>query len=94
MEPLFVRARWERTVDAVVPSWDVTANLRGPLWRIAHDAGMLVTSADVADVKECPGCGWLFLDVSRNRSRRWCDMATCGSRDKMRRYHWRRRVDS
>lgn len=34
-------------------------------------------------------CGWLFLDRSKNRSRRWCSMELCGSRDKMRR-HYRR----
>jgi predicted RNA-binding Zn ribbon-like protein len=35
-------------------------------------------------VKVCPGCGRAFVDRSRNRSRHWCDMATCGSRAKMR----------
>ena len=38
-------------------------------------------------VGECPSCGWLFLDTSRNGRRRWCSMATCGSRDKARRYY-------
>ncbi|MEY8570587.1 CGNR zinc finger domain-containing protein [Brevibacterium linens] len=39
-------------------------------------------------LKSCPGCGWLFFDTSRNRSRRWCSMQTCGGRDKaLRHYH-------
>ena len=58
---------------------------------IAYAAGALLLSTDRPPIKECPGCGWLFLDHSRNGSRRWCDMRTCGSRDKMRRYYRTRR---
>ena len=36
---------------------------------------------------ECPSCRWLFLDTSRNGRRRWCSMATCGSRIKARRHY-------
>lgn len=46
-------------------------------------------------IKRCPGddghCGWLFLDTTKNRSRRWCSMQTCGSRDKMRRLYRRKK---
>jgi len=31
-------------------------------------------------------CRWLFLDTSKNRTRRWCDMKICGNRAKARRY--------
>ena len=34
-------------------------------------------------------CDWLFLDISRNQMRRWCDMKTCGNRDKARRHYER-----
>ena len=30
-------------------------------------------------IRECPNCGWLFYDSSKNGSRRWCSMTTCGS---------------
>ncbi|TME22984.1 MAG: hypothetical protein E6I68_08150 [Chloroflexi bacterium] len=43
-------------------------------------------------VRECPGpgnCGWLFIDLSKNASRRWCDMRTCGNRAKVHRYYTR-----
>ncbi|MBX6750298.1 MAG: ABATE domain-containing protein [Micromonosporaceae bacterium] len=60
-----------------------------PLWPIGRSAGELLTGADLDRIGECPGCGWLFLDTSRNGTRRWCSMATCGSRDKMARYHRR-----
>jgi predicted RNA-binding Zn ribbon-like protein len=41
-------------------------------------------------IKVCDGCPWLFLDTSRNHSRRWCSMDDCGARTKMRRYRARR----
>jgi predicted RNA-binding Zn ribbon-like protein len=47
------------------------------------------TDATWSRVKVCPGCGTAFVDASRNRSRRWCDMGTCGSRAKMRAYRAR-----
>jgi predicted RNA-binding Zn ribbon-like protein len=59
---------------------------------IAYAAGHLLLVADHPPVKECPGCGWLFLDRSNNGRRRWCDMQTCGSRDKMRRFYRSRRA--
>jgi predicted RNA-binding Zn ribbon-like protein len=62
-----------------------------PLWPVGRSAGELLLTADLDRIGECPGCGWLFLDTSRNGSRRWCSMATCGSRDKMSRYHHRAR---
>lgn len=37
-------------------------------------------------LKVCPSCGFVFLDTTRNRSRRWCSMDDCGKEEKMRRY--------
>lgn len=59
--------------------------------RIVQSAVQLLTSADTSLLKSCPSCGWYFLDTSRNRSRRWCSMATCGNVAKARRYQERRR---
>jgi predicted RNA-binding Zn ribbon-like protein len=59
---------------------------------VAVDAlALLADEARLARVRRCPGpqCGWLFLDTSGRR--RWCSMATCGSRVKMRRLYERRR---
>ena len=36
-------------------------------------------------------CRWLFLDRSKNHSRRWCDMRICGNRSKTRRFYARQR---
>jgi len=58
-------------------------------WRIVEAALALLTSERFANVKTCPACGWFFLDTSKNKSRRWCSMATCGSNAKARRYYWR-----
>ena len=43
-------------------------------------------------LKLCDACPWLFLDTSRNHSRRWCSMNECGARSKMRRYRARQRT--
>jgi predicted RNA-binding Zn ribbon-like protein len=57
--------------------------------RIADAALALFTSPRVARMKACPAWGWYFLDVSKNRSRRWCSMSTCGASAKARRYYQR-----
>ena len=66
-------------------------DLRVLLWPIAYSAIELFTSAEEwKRVKECPGCGWLFLDRSKTGNRRWCSMDECGSRAKMRRQYARK----
>jgi predicted RNA-binding Zn ribbon-like protein len=68
--------------------------LRLPLDRIILGALDFVTSQRLQAVRPCanPRCGWFFLDTSRNRSRRWCDMAACGNSAKVRAHRARRRV--
>jgi predicted RNA-binding Zn ribbon-like protein len=67
-------------------------SLARPLWLVVGSAAALLTSEQLARVGQCAGesCGWLFLDTSRNRSRRWCEMEHCGNRAKARR-HYRRK---
>jgi predicted RNA-binding Zn ribbon-like protein len=64
--------------------------------RLAHAAVDLVRTADLTQLRACPvaegGCGWLFLDRSRNHSRRWCTMDDCGTHAKSRRLTSRRRT--
>lgn len=66
-------------------------HLEWPVWRVARSAAELLTAGEVERLKLCDAhdCGWLFVDASRNRSRRWCDMADCGNRAKARRYRER-----
>ena len=58
-------------------------------FRIVEAAAALLVSGALPRVKSCPTCGWFFLDVSKNRSRRWCSMDACGSVAKARRYYRR-----
>ena len=64
--------------------------------RVAEVAVDLLTRVDLTPLRACPpaegGCGWLFLDRSRARSRRWCVMEDCGARAKARRLNDRRRA--
>jgi predicted RNA-binding Zn ribbon-like protein len=89
------RAR-ERVVvgeDGFGWAWDRRpAGVDRVLWPLARSAAELLTSADLAFIRECQGedCGWLFLDTSRNRTRRWCDMRDCGNLAKVRRFRRRR----
>ena len=58
------------------------------LWEIGRAAGRLVLSPRLARVRACAAsdCGWWFVDETKNRSRRWCDMKLCGNREKLRRF--------
>jgi predicted RNA-binding Zn ribbon-like protein len=83
----------------------VSAERSGFAWRFAHDgtdlapmlapilrsAADLLTSGDLVRVRECGAdtCFWLFLDGSKNGTRRWCDMKVCGNRAKARRHYQR-----
>jgi predicted RNA-binding Zn ribbon-like protein len=78
----------------VVWTWDGSEGaLDRMLWRVARSAADLVVSAEAGAVRECAAetCGWLFVDRSRSRQRKWCDMAVCGNREKARRHYRRHR---
>jgi predicted RNA-binding Zn ribbon-like protein len=76
--------RWEWRPDGKKP-------LDRILWEAAQAAADLLTSPELQLVRFCeaPDCEWLFLDHSRNHSRRWCDMTSCGNRQKARRHYQR-----
>ena len=69
----------ERPIEAIL----------GP---ITLSAVGLLARADLSRIKQCPGydCGWLFVDTTKNRSRRWCEMEVCGNRAKQRRLRQRK----
>ena len=70
---------WEGRLDSV-------------LWPVAWRAALLLTGPDGARLRVCagPDCGWMYVDRSRNGLRRWCEMETCGTREKSRRRAERR----
>jgi predicted RNA-binding Zn ribbon-like protein len=78
------RARW---------AWSEDTHFDRILWPVLRAAAALLTSPDLSRLRECGAseCAWLFLDQSRNGSRRWCDMTVCGNREKARRFQRRTR---
>src|SRR5262249_20330653 len=77
-------------------SWDWNtgdAALDRLLWPVTRPGPEALTPTDRAAVGVCaaPACRRLFLDGSRNGTRRWCDMAVCGNRAKVQRHYARRR---
>jgi predicted RNA-binding Zn ribbon-like protein len=65
-----------------------------PAGAVALSAAELLVSADRERVGQCAderGCGWLFLDTTKNHSRRWCDSKECGNRERQHRYYERTR---
>ncbi|MEW6264853.1 MAG: ABATE domain-containing protein [Thermodesulfobacteriota bacterium] len=69
--------------------------LEAMLWPIVHSAAELLTLPPRYKVRRCAGhpcCQWLFLDQSKNQTRRWCSMELCGSRDKVKRYYHRQKA--
>ncbi|HET9487870.1 MAG TPA: CGNR zinc finger domain-containing protein [Chryseosolibacter sp.] len=61
---------------------------------IVKDAYDLLLSGKLDRVKECPNCGWLFLDTTRNGKRRWCSMKNCGSNIKALEWYHRHKGES
>jgi predicted RNA-binding Zn ribbon-like protein len=70
-----------------------TALAELPLWMLALSTTDLLTSEQMHMLRACGNdeCQWLFLDTSKNHSRRWCDMKICGNRMKARRFKAQRR---
>jgi predicted RNA-binding Zn ribbon-like protein len=71
-------------------TWPDTDDLDGITWPLAHSALDLLRSPQLRRLKRCVACPWLFLDGSKNGSRRWCTMNICGTDEKIRRYVTRR----
>ncbi|HXB57377.1 MAG TPA: CGNR zinc finger domain-containing protein, partial [Vicinamibacteria bacterium] len=88
------RLRIVGTRGALDWGFSADADFDRVLWPVIQSAGELLTSPARERLRECaaPNCAWLFLDASRNRSRRWCDMSVCGNRAKARRHYRRERA--
>lgn len=60
---------------------------------LALDAVAILTSPEIVRrIAACAECRWVFVDTTRNRSRRWCDPADCGNRARQRRHYYRERA--
>src|SRR5699024_10781925 len=67
--------------------WQNRSDMNFPFYQIIKSAYDLMTSDKLDRVKECGACGWLFLDESKNKRRKWCSMENCGSHVKAKRYY-------
>jgi predicted RNA-binding Zn ribbon-like protein len=73
---------------------DAHTNLGCVLWPVLVSAQDVLCRDDHTRLGACAGpdgCGWLYYDTSKNRSRRWCSMQSCGNSAKARRHYARRR---
>lgn len=81
--------------DGFAESWSDEAGsherLLGTVMLNAH--AVLLDAGTAGRIDQCPApdCGWLFLDTSKNHSRRWCSMRTCGNLAKAQRHYARMR---
>ncbi len=66
--------------------------LESVLWPIIRAFADLITSEDRTRIKQCGNCGYLFVDNSKNKSRRWCSMEICGNRVKAKRHARKTRI--
>lgn len=88
---LLAARRMARLAAALPLRWELAAG-EAAEHVLALAAEDLLRSADVERVRRCAGdgCGWLFLDRSRNGSRQWCSPTDCGNRARVRRHYSRR----
>jgi predicted RNA-binding Zn ribbon-like protein len=89
-----IKTQISPTDEGFTWTWQVYENsFDRMLWPIAREAANLLTSEDIKRMGECAddrGCGYLFFDTSRNHSRRWCSMESCGNRAKAQRHYQRK----
>ena len=74
---------------------DRSESLDRMLWQISESAAELLINGDLTRIRRCANdlCNWLFLDISRNRTRQWCIMKDCGNVAKVRRFRAKQRDD-
>jgi predicted RNA-binding Zn ribbon-like protein len=89
--PVGARRREGQTLRLAWP--DAGTSLDSIIWPVIWSAASLIVSPEAGRIRICGGadCGWMYVDRSRNRLRRWCQMATCGTREKSRRRYERLR---
>ena len=97
LEDYFRQASFHRhlTADQLRPVWSwrgLDCQVVAPLWLFAQAAVDFLLSDRFSQLRCCASetCRWLFLDASKNQSRRWCDMKVCGNRMKAKRFYARK----
>jgi len=97
IEDYFKQASLHRhlTADQLRPVWSwrsLDCQVEAPVWLLAQATVDFLLSEEYSQLRCCASetCRWLFLDASKNRTRRWCDMKVCGNRMKARRFYARK----
>jgi predicted RNA-binding Zn ribbon-like protein len=100
LHTLFLEALAHSDLTGVPLRWQLTPRTPDDISRLLALRTLdLLQSSQLHLIRRCegPGCGWLFLDRTRNHTRRWCSSGDCGNRDRARRHYARktqlRRVD-
>ncbi len=77
--------------DATWAWHDTALTLATPLDRIARAALDVLTDPRLAHLRQCEdeACGWVYVDTSPRRNRRWCVASDCGNRNRARRFYQR-----
>lgn len=96
LEKYFKQADSRRhlAADQLQVAWnwrDLDRQIAAPLWLLAQTAADFLLSGRPSQLRCCASdtCRWLFVDTSKNHTRRWCDMKVCGNRMKARRFQAR-----
>lgn len=76
--------------DTLTWSWAHHPPAEHAIWKLTDIAVELFRHGALDRLKACDDCRYLYLDASKNNSRRWCSMDGCGKEAKMRRYVERR----
>jgi predicted RNA-binding Zn ribbon-like protein len=87
-------AQREIQAGAGNPHWawkDAAQNPEAMLWPVLLAAAELLVSDDLDRIHRCANetCGWMFIDRSRNGSRKWCSSQSCGNRIRVRAFYAR-----
>jgi predicted RNA-binding Zn ribbon-like protein len=88
---LLIKSRLATSTEGLIYHWSFDGGdvpFDRIIWTVLQSATGLLTSADLRYVHQCAmeTCGWLFLDVSKNKTRRWCAMKLCGNKTKVRQH--------
>jgi predicted RNA-binding Zn ribbon-like protein len=81
----------ERLESNLIWSYE-QSDLMWALFPVVKSAYELLISDSLGRIKECSNCGWLYLDKSKNNSRIWCNMKTCGNSVKIKKYYEKKKV--
>jgi predicted RNA-binding Zn ribbon-like protein len=89
-----VEARLRVRFGAREPIQPEAGGVRGAIGRLVGGAFLAELDGSFRRLREChdPECTTIFFDRSKNHTGKWCSMAGCGNRNKVRRFRERERA--